>query len=297
MAMLALRNYLDRSSISITASPSALAGLPTGNLKVPWFDGIARGSSASSTVSFSWELPYTAADPGRMDVVAVLGLNWRSAFGAVLRWWNAGGSWDSPLGGTTQTHYYATGAQPWAGLVPRNVFVPLPSRVSNVRYWRLDVLFNDVLDPGQPWAWEARRLWAGPALRFNMRREPRTAWAGTHGVVEGETAIPNVSAGRTYRKFAFQGRAVPIADVYGSLDSGQVDLNNVLFEKGPFGEAILLPRHDAVADQPNPIQTLGMYGRLLPGFETALMPGNRVDLSGELQEVPHPLPSPLSPPS
>lgn len=294
--MLALRNYIDRSSLTITASPTALAELPTSNLKVPWFDGIARGSSAARTVSLSWELPYTGADEQRrVDVVAVLGLNWRSLFATTVRWWNSGGSWSSPLGEATQTHYYSAGNAPWIGSVPRNVFVPLPSSVLNVRYWQINVTFSDDPD-GEAWAWEARRLWAGPALRFSMRQDSDTEWGGTHDVTDGETAIPNVSAGRTFQRIAFEGRAISVRDVYGVTD-GVHDLRQLLFDKGPYTEAILLPRDVADGYQPNLVQTMGVYGRLLPGLRTRLARGNRVDLSGQIQEVPAPLPSPLAPPS
>lgn len=294
--MLALHNSIDRSSVSITASPTALAELPTSNLKLPWFDGVARGSSATRTVSLSWEMPYTGADElRRVDIVALLGLNWRSLFAATVRWWNTGGSWSSPLGEASQVHYYSAGNGPWIGLVPRNVFVPLPTSVTNVRYWQLNVTFSDDPD-GAAWAWEARRLWAGSALRFQMLAGPETEWAGTHAVADGETGIPNVSSGRTYQRFSFGGRAISVRDVYG-VTNGIHDLRGQLFEKGPFTEAILLPRDVADAYQPNLVQSMGLYGRLLPGLRTKLMPGNRVDLSGVLQEVPHPLPSPLAPPS
>lgn len=296
MAMLALRNYIDRSSLAITASPTTLAELPASNLKVPWFDGVARGSSATRTVSLGWELPYTGADEERrVDLVALLGLNWRSVFAATVRWWNTGGSWSSPLGEATQTHYYSAGNAPWIGLVPRHVFVPLPSSVLNVRYWQINVTFSNDPD-GDAWAWEARRLWAGPALRFQLIKDPETEWGGTHVVSDGETSIPNVSSGRTFQRFSFEGRAISVRDIYG-VTNGVHDLRQLLFDKGPFAEAILLPRDVADGYQPNLIQTLGLYGRLLPGLRTKLKAGNRVDLSGQIQEVSAPLPSPLSAPT
>ena len=293
--MLALHNYIDRSALTVTASPSALVGLPTSNLKVPWFDGIARGSSAGRTVSLSWELATSMTDPeNRVDLVALLGVNWRSTFSATLKWWNSGGSWSSPLGSTNQVHYYSGSYAPWIGNVPRNVFVPLPASAS-AQYWRLDVTLGFDLD-GAAWPWEARRLWCGPALRFSMRKGARTGWGGTHAVADGETGIPNVSSGRTFRKVAFAGRALPFEDVYGQ-DEVLHNLNQLLFDKGPFAEAILLPRHVASETQPNHVQTMGLYGRLVPGLETIQGMGNRIDLAGELQEVPHPLPSPLAAPT
>jgi hypothetical protein len=293
--MLALRNYIDRSSVTITASPTALAELPTGNLKVPFFDGVARGSSAGRTVSLSWELPASAADPEpRVDLVALLGLNWRSSFLATLKWWNSGGSWSSPLGSTSQLHYYQGSYTPWLGRIPRNVFVPIPTTVSEVQYWRLDVTYS--VSPEDSYAWEARRLWAGPALRFSMLSEPETEWAGTHAVAHGETGIPNVSSGGTFRRLSFEGRHLSARDVYGTENLIH-DLSSILFDRGPFAEAILLPRDVADVYVPNLVQTLGAYGHLLPGLRTRLMRGNRVNLSAQLQEVPHPLPSPLAEPS
>jgi hypothetical protein len=295
MAMLGLRNYIDRSSLTITASPTALAELPTSNLKVPWFDGIARGSSVGRTVSLSWELPASASEPEpRVDLVALLGLNWRSSFLATLKWWNFGGSWSSPLGSTSQLHYYMGSYVPWIGLVPRNVFVPIPTSVTEVQYWRLDVTYS--VSPEDSYAWEARRLWAGPALRFSMRAEPETEWSGTHVVATGETGIPNVSSGRTFRRLGFEGRSISVRDVYG-VENWMHDLNQLLFDRGPYTEAILLPRDVSDGYTPNLVQTLGAYGHLLPGLRTRLMRGNRVDLSGQLQEVPHPLPSPLAAPT
>lgn len=295
MAMLAMHNYIDRSSLTVTANPTALAELPTSNLKVPWFDGIARGSSADYVMSHSWEIPPGTYDPeNRVDLVAALAVNWRSSFLATLKWWNTGGSWESPAGVVYQLHYYVGEGGPWVGSVPRNVFVPLEESIY-ARYWRLDVVLSDA-GQGAAYPWEARRLWCGPALRFGMRRDSRTSWGGTHVVADGETGIPSVSSGRAFRRVSFAGRSLPSYQVYGQ--NGYLhSLDQLLFNKGPFAEAILLPRTVANVTPPNEVQTMGIYGRLLPGFESVLGIGNRVDIAGEIQEVPHPLPYPLAPPS
>lgn len=299
--MLALHNYIDSSAVTITASPTALAELPTSNLKIPFFDGIARGSSATETVSLSWELPFDGSDSTRnVNLVALLGLNWRSYFSAELRAWNSGGSWASPALQTAQYLHWVD-AQ-WVGRLPRNVFVPVSA--TNLQFWRLDVTFNGVAD-GDPWPWEARRLWCGPALEFGLRRGARTGWRGTHASVDGESGIPNVSAGYAYRRVAFEGRALPNSSIYGPRNSvaGNLhDLNMMMFNKGPYAEAILLPRvvtNSTVlsSSQPNLMQIMGVYGKLVGGLDSTLLIGDRSDIAGEIQEVPHPLPSPLEAPS
>lgn len=295
-SMLALYNYVDRSSVTITASPTALAGLPVTNLKVPFFDGVARGSSAAYTYSLSWEqAPAGVNDPGDItDLVAVLGTPWRSGFSADLRWWNTGGSWSSPLGSTTQWMYYSGTSVAWPGSVPRHVFVPLPSSTA-ARYWRIDVTIGQALE-GAAWAWEARRLWSGPALRFGVRSPLEGAYRGTRAVAVGETGIPTVSSGRAYRRVAFGGRALPQVDVLGPTLSGLHSLHQLMYDRGVESEAILLPRIETT-NIANQVQTMAIYGRLVDELRVVQGKGSRFEVSGTIQEVPCPLPSPLVAPT
>jgi hypothetical protein len=295
--MLSFFNYVDRASISISASPAALGSLPTSNLKTPWFDGIARGASSSYTFTLEWQQrPAITNDPGDVtDLVALLGVNWRSQFSADLRWWNTGGSWSSPAGQTTQLFYYSATQAPWIGRIPRNIFLPLTSQVS-AQFWRMDVTLGYSAD-GAAWAWEARRLWSGPALRLSMRLPQPSRYQSTREAVLNETAIPSVTDGRTYRRVPFAGRALPQVSVYGPTLTGVDSLHQFLYERGPESEMIYLPRLTSASPFANQVQLMSLYGRLVGELEVTLLKGSRFDLAGVIQEAPSPLPWPLGPPA
>lgn len=304
-SLLSWTNHIDRSAVAITATPAALGGMPTAELKTPWLDGIARGASAGYTLSLEWEQrpTGTAGMPGGdvTDLVALLGINWRTFWIADLRWWNSGGSWSSFAGQVTAGWSLSSFGYQWPTGVLRNIFLPLPGPTV-ARYWRLDLTLSEAAE-GSSYPWEARRLWSGPATRFGIREGMEIAYRGTQASVISDTAIPAVGAGTTYRVLRFAGRALHEHDIHPPVGLAFVPtLQQLAYDRGVDSEAILVPSYRGALSIGQPlitaaVQAEAIYGRIVGQVSLTRAKGSRYHLAAEIQEVPTPLPSPLAPPA
>lgn len=276
-ALISFENYADRSWSNITTTPGAVAGLPASNLRVPLCEAMWRGATAVEEFTINWEQGGEANDyPDPTDLVALLGVNWGIGWAAQV--W----AWESTLGDRLNLtiNPFSGLASSYPGRIPRNIIVPLPARVT-ARYWRITVgLTSQTVQP------EARRLWSGPALRLDALKAPWSlSYMDSGKIVETEAGSLGRRRGRPYQSRKWEATLVPGAEVFGTPEQTRC-LNRYMYDQGPYGECIIVPRTTAWD-----AQVTSVYGLHPEGIEVSGGRGNRFTVGGALREIHVPIAS------